>query len=373
MKGEACGLSRHERTLSERLVVAVEERLAIVVEEMNRNRDQRERASIHMLSIQAMFLGVVVLSTCVVVGYLVLFGRRGADGSAEAAVSRLRLEDIPFGGARAYEYLKQICAIGPRPSGSAGMLAQRKLLAAHFQKLGGRVELQSFRVRHPVDQSVVEMANLIVRWHPQSARRILLCAHYDTLPFPMLDPVDPKGRFIGANDGASGVAVLMELAHEMPELSCKYGVDFVLFDGEEFIFSQRHRFFLGSEYFARSYVKNRPPYRYRWGVLLDMIGDKDLRIYQERYSMAWRDTRPLVEDIWATARRLRVREFVAVKGYTVRDDHLPLHNIGRIPCCNVIDFDYPPWHTRDDTPRQCSDLSLAKVGWVIREWLKAVE
>ena len=326
-----------------------------------------------MLSVQTLLLGAVVVLTCLVVGSVVLLGRHGPNGSAEAAVSRLRLQDVPFNGARAYEYLEQVCAIGPRPSGSPGMSAQQKLLTGHFQKLGGRVQLQPFRVRHPVDGSIVEMANLIVQWHPQSTRRILLCAHYDTLPFPMLDPVDPKGRFVGANDGASGVAVLMELAHEIPKLGCRYGVDFVLFDGEEFIFSQRHRFFLGSEYFARSYARNPPPFRYRWGVLLDMVGDKDLQIYQERYSMGWKDTRPLVEEIWATARRLGVREFVPTTGYTVRDDHLPLHNIGRIPCCDVIDFDYPPWHTREDTPEQCSALSLAKVGWVIREWLRAAE
>ena len=184
--------------------------------------------------------------------------------------------------------------------------------------------------------------------------------------------VNPRGTFVGANDGASGVALLMELAHEMRTLKCGYGVDFALFDGEEFIFDERHRYFLGSEYFARQYVKSRPPYRYRWGVLLDMIGDRDLQLYQERYSIGWSDTRPLVEDIWATAERLGVREFVPRRGQMVRDDHLLLHNMGKISCCDIIDFDYPPWHTQGDTPDKCSALSLAKVGWVIREWLKAV-
>ncbi|MBN2472990.1 MAG: M28 family peptidase [Pirellulales bacterium] len=334
------------------------------------NRDIQKPA--RRISRQVVFLWAVVLVGCVMFGYMALFGDRGANGNAEAAVSRLRLEDIPFNGARAYDYLKQLCALGPRRSGSPGMKAQQELLTAHFRKLGGQVELQSFRVAHPVDRSDVSMANLIVRWHPQTTERILLCAHYDTLPFPMLDPVNPRGTFVGANDGASGVAVLMELAHEMASLKGNYGVDFVLFDGEEFIFSQRDRFFLGSEYFARQYVRGRLPYRYRYGVLLDMIGDKDLQIYQERNSMWWRDTRPLVEDIWSTARRLGVREFIPRKGYTISDDHVPLHDIGKIPTCDVIDFDYPPWHTRGDTPDKCSALSLAKVGWVLREWLKAV-
>ncbi len=339
---------------------------------MKKNKHKPVSQFHNRLSVQTAFLAAVVVLCVMAAMYLMLFGTNGTNGNAEAADSRLRLEDIPFDGARAYGYLKQLCAIGRRPSGSPGMKAQQRLLIDHFRKCGGRVEMQWFRVRHPVDGSPVPMANLIVRWHPERRERILLCAHYDTLPYPMLDPKDPRGVFVGANDGASGVAVLMELACEMSRLPCRYGVDFVLFDGEEFIFSKHHRYFLGSEYFARDYVDNRPDYRYRWGVLLDMIGDKDLQIYQERNSMWWRDTRPLVEDIWSTARRLGVREFIPKKKHAIRDDHLPLHNVGKIPCIDVIDFDYPPWHTRGDTPDKCSALSLAKVGWVIREWLKEV-
>jgi len=336
---------------------------------MSRQRRKPSRT----LSARTVFLAAVVGGCCLLVVGIGLFGDRGANGDAAAATSGLRLEDIPFNGSRAYEYLKQLCAIGPRPSGSPGMQAQQKLLVDHFRKLGGNVSLQQFRVRHPLDGSWVPMANLIVQWRPELKERILLGAHYDTLPFPMLDAENPRGTFIGANDGASGVALLMELAHEMAALRGPYGVDFVMFDGEEFIFTPRGRYFWGSEYFARRYVRDRPPYRYRWGVLLDMIGDADLQIYQEGNSVWWRDTRPLVEDIWATARRLGVREFIPRRKYDIRDDHLMLHNIGRIPCCDVIDFDYPAWHTQADTPEQCSALSLAKVGWVIREWLKAVE
>jgi hypothetical protein len=318
--------------------------------------------------------GAVVLGCSLLVAGVVLFRGRWPGGNAEAATSRLSLEDIPFNGARAYRYLEQICAIGRRPSGSPGMERQQEMLIEHFRKLGGEVRLQRFRGPHPIDQSPVPMANLIVEWHPDRKERILLCAHYDTLPYPVKDPVDPRGVFVGANDGASGVAVLMELAHEIPTLSVNYGIDFVLFDAEEFVFDdRRHRYFLGSEYFARQYVDKPPPHRYRWGVLLDMIGDKDLQVYHERNSVFWRDTRPLVDDIWATARRLGVREFIPRWKYEIRDDHLMLRNVARIPTCDIIDYDYPPWHTQGDTPDKCSALSLAKVGWVVREWLKTVE
>jgi len=310
-------------------------------------------------------VGLVALG-CLGAVFVVFLSDRTA---ARAGMSSLRLEQIPFDGARAYQYLKQISAIGRRPSGSPGMEAQQKLLAEHFTKLGAKVRLQPFRGRNPGDGSEVPMANLIVEWHPESKERILICTHYDTLPYPMQDRRNPRGLFIGANDGASGVALLMALGHDMPTLRTSYGVDFVFFDGEEFIFRVDDPYFRGAEFFATSYVKEPPPYRYRWGVLLDMIGDADLQIYQEYNSAWWLDTRPLVEEIWATARRLGVREFIRKTKHNVRDDHLPLHDIGRIPTCDIIDFDYPAWHTQGDTPERCSALSLAKVGWVVREWL----
>jgi glutaminyl-peptide cyclotransferase len=291
--------------------------------------------------------------------------------TARGNVSSLKLEDIPFDGARAYEYLRQICALGRRPSGSPGMEAQQKLLIEHFTKLGAKAELQRFRALHPGDGSQVPMANLIVQWHPQSKERILICTHYDTLPYPMMDRVNPRGVFVGANDGGSGVALLMALGHDIPKMPLNFGVDFIFFDGEEFIFQTTDTYFLGSEFFATNYAKEPPGYRYRWGVLLDMVGGTDLQLYQERNSTWWADTRPLVDEIWATARRLGVREFIARRKHEVRDDHLPLHNIAHIPTCDVIDFDYPYWHTQGDTPEHCSALSLAKVGWVIRQWLAA--
>ncbi len=319
-----------------------------------------------------------VLAICLGIAAAVVPRGGNDEDSAPAVVdSRLGLDDIKqrsgYDGARAYDYLKQLCEIGPRPSGSPGMTAQRKLLTDHFTRLGGKVSLQRFGYHHPLDQSVVPMANLIVQWHPRRKRRILLCTHYDTLPFPMLDRENPRGRFIGANDGGSGVALLMELGNHMKDLPCKYGVDFVFFDAEEFLFDPGGRFFVGSEWFAREYRKNPPGYRYRWGVLLDMIGDADLRIPQEQNSIGWRDTRPLVNDIWKTARGLGVTEFVFERGNLVNDDHVPLHNIAKIPTCDLIDFEYPPWHTQGDTLDKCSALSLAKVGFVVKEWLKGVE
>jgi len=199
----------------------------------------------------------------------------------------------------------------------------------------------------------------------------MICGHYDTLPFPLHDPVNRRGRFVGANDNGSGVAILMELGNELAQHPPKVGVDFVFFDGEEYIFADDGKYFCGSEYFANDYVKHPPAFRYHYAVLLDMVGSADLRLPQEPNSVTWDDSRPLVKQIWATAARLGVQEFVARPGLEpIRDDHLALHDVAKIPACDLIDFSYKYWHTQGDTPEHCSALSLAKVGWVLQEWLR---
>ncbi len=322
---------------------------------------------------QTLLLAAVVAASCVLVGYLLIFHDPAAAArSAADDSSRLTLADIPFNGARAYDYLNDLCVLGSRTSGTPGMHAQQKMLAAHFQKLGAKIRYQKFRLRHPLDGSPVAMANMIVEWQPQRRERILLCTHYDTRPYPDNDPVNPRGVFLGANDGASGTAVLMELGNQMANIKGDVGVDFVFFDAEEFVFQERSdAYFAGSEYFAANYASHPAGFRYKYAVLLDMVGDADLQIYPDRQSMSWDDSRPLVEAIWDTARRLGVLEFSVSKRVEVLDDHIKLHNIGKIPSCDVIDFKYPAWHTQDDTPGRCSALSLAKVGWVVQEWLKA--
>ena len=315
------------------------------------------------ISGQVLYLAGVLVASAAVVGYVMW-------PEAQAGPRRLALEDIPFDGAAAFKFLRQACDFGPRPSGSKAMLAQRKWLVEHFEACGADVELQSFKARHPLDGSTVPMANVIARWHTDRPERVLLCAHYDTRPFPDRDPRNRKGTFVGANDGGSGVAVLMQLATRLGKLPGELGVDIALFDGEELVFDEVGEYSLGAAHFARQYVRQPPASPYRWGVLLDMVGDAELHLPQEINGLRWDDTRPLVSDLWGTARRLGVREFIARRGVEVRDDHLPLHDIAGIPTCDVIDFDYPYWHTEQDTPRHCSALSLAKVGWVLEEWLR---
>ena len=272
---------------------------------------------------------------------------------------------------RAFGYLEEVCKLGPRPSASEGMAQQQELIVEHFTKLKAKVSFQDFDTPHPKKGTPVRMRNLIVSWHPQAKERVLLCCHYDTRPFPDRDTFRPKGTFIGANDGASGVALFMEMGHSLPKLDPTYGVDMVFFDGEEFIFERDGgKYFLGSEYFAQQYRSKPPAHRYVCGVLVDMIGDKSLTIYQEQNSL--RFAPQLTRSIWETARTLGVKEFVAKPKFEINDDHIALNEIAKIPTTDLIDFDYPAWHTTKDKPSECSGTSLVKVARVLLTWLEQV-
>lgn len=277
----------------------------------------------------------------------------------------------PLDADRTFKYLTQICDIGRRVSGTPGMEKQQKLITDHFAKFKCQVKLQPFDAPHPLNGEPVRMNNIIISWHPQSKERILLCAHYDTRPFPdrEFSPAGRRGVFIGANDGASGVALFMELAHHMEKLQPAYGVDFVLFDGEELVYAQQEQqtYFLGSKHFARHYRDEPPAYRYVSGVLVDMIAGKQLALFYEKNSMSYAPE--LAQGIWETARRLNIQEFDPRIRHEVQDDHLPLNEIARIPTVDLIDFDYKFWHLQKDIPANCSGESMAKVGHVLLEWM----
>ena len=270
-------------------------------------------------------------------------------------------------------YLTRICGIGPRYSGSRGMTRQQQMIVKHFSKFDCEVKFQPLDAKHPTTGNPVRMNNIIISWHPKTKQRILLCCHYDTRPLPDRDR-DPlnrqRGRFLGANDGASGVALFMELAHHMADLKPTYGVDFVLFDGEELIYGEQGEYFLGSKYFAEAYRDHPPNHQYVYGVLVDMIADRNLRIYMERNSEKFAPK--LTKSIWQAARDLNIKEFVPKIKHEIRDDHLPLNEIARIPTCDIIDFDYPHWHTTRDVPSSCSGKSVAKVARVLLHWLQTV-
>ena len=303
-----------------------------------------------------------------------------------------------FDGEASYEFLKTICDIGPRISSSKGMVKQQEILKKYFEDHKATVEMQRFKSTHPLARhTTTELQNMIVSWHPDRPKRLMLCCHYDTRPFPDQDKKNPRGVFIGANDGGSGVALLMEMGKHMEKMPGQYGIDFVFFDAEEFVYDMRvDPMFVGSTHFSREYAAGQFQRRtffkgaeakIEYGILVDMVGDKHLEIGMEGNSL--RQIGPnqlpgrLTQSIWGVAKDLKVKEFKNKQLHLIRDDHLPLNDIARIPTCDIIDFDYPKpdknviggkyWHTTRDTVENCSADSLGKVGKVLLEWIRRLE
>lgn len=291
---------------------------------------------------------------------------------AQTRGQNIALNPAPIDGERAYGYLKKICAIGPRIAGSEANELQRKMVAEHFQKLGATLTEQPFNARHPLTGKPVAMMNLVASWFPDRTERLVIAAHYDTRPHPdqETDPARKALPFIGANDGASGVALLMEIAHHMNDRKTPYGVDLVLLDGEELVYDRLGEFFLGAKEFARRYKSGQRDrsikYRYVAGLILDMVGDADLNIMPEVNSVKLAPQ--VVREVFDIAARLKAKGFINRPGPEVLDDHLAF-NDARIPTADIIDFDYPAWHTADDLPDRCSAKSLEEVGRVVTAWI----
>jgi glutaminyl-peptide cyclotransferase len=320
----------------------------------------------------------------VVAGYLLMpfigFNHgKAADGQEKPvtpfAIDRVlpQVAEVAFDGKRAMGYLESICALGPRMSGTAGMAKQQELIRKHFDKLDLKVREQSFSARQLSQKAPVAMTNLIVSAHPDRNRRIIICSHYDTRPIADQenDPRKWREPFVSANDGGSGVAFLMELAHHLKDLKLNVGVDLVFFDGEEYVFEpRRDRYFFGSEHFAAEWKKSKRQPAYVAAVLLDMIAGKNPKFPVEGHS--WFKDPDLCRDIWRTAAEVRATAFKDQLYDRILDDHLALQNAG-IPALDIIDFSYPHWHRLSDRPENCAPDGLLQVAKVLTTWMQRLK
>jgi hypothetical protein len=259
------------------------------------------------------------------------------------------------------------------------MKKQQALIEKHFKDLGATVTRQEFKAKQLSRKEPTEMVNLVITWDPENTRRVLISTHYDTRPIADQEPNRASWNkpFVSANDGTSGVAFLMELGNHMKDLKCAYGVDFVLFDGEEYVFETAQagggdKYFFGSEHFADEYskAKGKRKYTYQAGLLLDLFAGKDAELKVEHNSYA--AARPLVDQVWVLAKDLGAKSFKHEFGYEVQDDHLALNRVG-IPTIDLIDFDYAHWHKLTDTPDKVSGTQLAEVSKVISVWLQKIK
>jgi len=275
-----------------------------------------------------------------------------------------RGEPPVFDGASAFVFLQEQCALGPRYPGSPGHAAMQRFLVGKLAAFGASVTQQPFEAVLSTGDTL-RLVNIIGSYRPEARKRILLGAHYDTRPRADRDP-DPAKRaqpILGANDGGSGVAVLLEIARLLAAAKPSVGVDLVFFDGEDWGEEGRTMdYLLGSRRYAKS-IGGRPPLAV---IVVDMVGERDSRMPIERFSAA---ASPAVcARIYGIARTLRVPNFVQAQGPSIIDDHLPFIQAG-IPAIDLIDFEYPFWHTLADTPDKCSSESLAAVGSVLVRYL----
>jgi Zn-dependent M28 family amino/carboxypeptidase len=267
---------------------------------------------------------------------------------------------------RAFNYLEEQCAFGPRNPGSESAKQCLNYLETELKKFADKVVKQPFQHYDKRNKKTLFMTNLIASFNSNQSQRIFLAAHWDTRPMADRDP-DPLKRntpILGANDGASGVAVLLAIARNLFENQPDIGVDIIFFDGEDFgEEGNLDEYFLGSKFFAKHAVNYKP----RFGILVDMIGDAQLNIPIEGFSQEYLPF--VVEKVWSTAESLGETAFENRLGSYINDDHKMLIEKG-IPCIDIIDFAFPDeshryWHTLEDTPDKCSPESLGSVGRVL--------
>jgi Zn-dependent M28 family amino/carboxypeptidase len=261
-------------------------------------------------------------------------------------------------GAAALRHVERLVAIGPRVAGSPGGVRAREYIVGELRKLRGvRVEVKPFEADTPHGR--IAMANVVAVVPGRRPDVIMLAGHYDTKLFK-------EFRFVGANDGGSSTALLLELARRLAAAPRDYTYWLVWFDGEEARVSWTERDSLyGSRRLAADLARARRLPRAM--ILVDMIGDRDLRIRREAHSTGW-----LNEIIWEAAARLGHGQHFVRDSMPVEDDHVPFLRAG-VPAALLIDFDFSSWHTAGDTLETVSAASLAVVGQVLLEALPSIE
>lgn len=275
-----------------------------------------------------------------------------------------------FDGQKAFEMLEQQVAMGPRYNGSPGHLELQAYLNAYLKERAHELRLHEARMVHPYSAEPLNITNYLARFNPHLTERIMIMAHYDTRPYADQDALAANRNLpiLGANDGASGVAILLLLAEMMAADAPAIGVDLLFVDAEDIGRSgDPQNFALGSQMFVKDMNKVMGGVRPRYVVLLDMVGDKNLTLPIELNS--WQSAQEIVRRVWDIAADLGYSQFRFEQGFEIFDDHVPFLDAG-IPAIDIIDFDYPDqytnyWHTLEDTADKCSPESLEAVGTVI--------
>lgn len=312
-------------------------------------------------------------------GVATLAGLSGCQSDKEKKPEKapLRQINVPkFSGDSAYQYVVKQVEFGPRVPNSEAHRKAGDYLVAELSRRGASVIEQKF-VATAFDNTRLYLRNIIASFNPSKEKRILLAAHWDTRPFADKDPDQKDAPFDGANDGASGVAVLLELARLFAQQAPDAGIDIILFDGEDWgekneMMNQIPEppgldswYCLGSQHWARN--KHKPNYQAYYGILLDMVGAKRSHFYREGLSMEYAPR--VVELVWNTAARLGFSDyFVKQNVGAIIDDHKYVNEWAKIPMINIVHYhptlgffgDYH--HTLKDNVDLISAETLEAVG-----------
>jgi Zn-dependent M28 family amino/carboxypeptidase len=265
-----------------------------------------------------------------------------------------------FDAARAWEHLRAQVAIGPRVAGTTGNAQTRQYIIKSLSALGIKAVEQAFDARTP--HGPVKMTNVIATLPGQRPERIILASHFDTKLFK-------EFRFVGASDGASSTAALLELARVLKDRPRPFTIELLFFDGEEAFgdWDLRADSTYGSRHYVQNARANNTLRTIKALILLDLIGDKDLNIRREENSTRW-----LTDIIWATARRLGHDRHFLNEVTPIEDDHIHFVQAG-VPSVDIIDLDYFAWHTPEDTLENVSQQSVKVVGDVVLAALPEIE
>ena len=274
----------------------------------------------------------------------------------------------------AYLYCEQQCNFGPRTMNSEAHEACGKWIAEKFASFGLAVSTQKADLKG-YDGTILKSTNIIASFKPEVANRILLCAHWDSRPWADNDPdeANHKKPVMAANDGASGVAVMLEVARLLPD-SLGIGVDFICFDAEDWGIPQwsdaaddGNSWALGAQYWAAH--PHKQGYKANFGILLDMVGGQGAMFYQEGMSVQY--ARSIVDKVWRAAQVVGFGSlFPTQTGGHITDDHIPVNQIAKIPTIDIIPH-YPnceqsnfgpTWHTVNDDMAHIDKNTLQAVG-----------
>ena len=318
------------------------------------------------------------LSLAVVVAFLQLSCSGGSTKVTEQSASSVpAMVVVPaFNADSAYAFVAAQVAFGPRVPNSDEHRACGEYLASKLKSYGAEVIDQNVElVAYNGDR--LQARNIIAQFQPEKKKRLMLCAHWDSRPWADSDPDASKHRtpILGANDGASGVGVLLEVARALAEVPTEMGIDIILFDAEDYGThnadddpmrqTMDQSWALGSQYWSRRPHKN--DYNARYGILLDLVGAPGSTYYQEAISMAYAES--LVAKIWDMAHKIgHAKYFVKAKGGYITDDHYFVNEFMGLPCVDIINYDassesgFGAYHhtVKDD------------MDWIDRESLRAV-